>query len=93
MNEIEIKIGQLIKDKLGKDVSAFSHDASFRDDLEVDSLDYIELIREMEKEFRMAIPDEAFEKLKTVGNLCAYVTKHADKDLVAVNELSVIEED
>jgi acyl carrier protein len=93
MDQIKIKICQLIKDKLGKDVGNANSEASFRDDLEVDSLDFIELIREVEKKFNIAIPDEAYDKLKTVGALTAYVTKYADKELLAVQQYELIEED
>ena len=92
MNNIEIKICQLIKDKLGKDVSLIKDDASFRDDLEVDSLDFIELIQAVEKEFNISISDDTYEKL-TTGALNAYVAKNADPDLIATREMSVIEED
>ena len=74
----DIKIRQLIKDKLGKDEWQITDDANFRDDLEVDSLDFTELIVSIEKEFNISIPDEAFEKLKTVGALIKYVEKLID---------------
>lgn len=72
---IEIKIRQLIKDKLGKDESQITGEASFRDDLEVDSLDFTELIVSIEKEFKISIPDDVFEKLKNVGELNKHVAK------------------
>lgn len=72
---IEIKIRQLIIDKLGKDESQITDEASFRDDLEVDSLDFTELIVGIEKEFKIAIPDDVYDRLKTVGALNALVAK------------------
>lgn len=75
---IEIKIRQLIKDKLGKDESQITDEAAFRDDLEVDSLDFTELIVGIEKEFKISISDEVYDRLKTVGALNAYVARLAD---------------
>ena len=49
MNDITLKIHELIKDKLGVDESAITNNASFYDDLEVDSLDFCELIVDMRK--------------------------------------------
>lgn len=75
---IEIKICQLIKDKLGKDESQITDEASFRDDLEVDSLDLTELVVSIEKEFKIGISDDMYDRLKTVGALNALVAKLVD---------------
>lgn len=72
---IEIKIRQLIKDKLGKEEWQITNEAAFRDDLEVDSLDFTELIAGIEKEFKISISDDVYDRLKTVGALNAHVTK------------------
>jgi acyl carrier protein len=92
MNEINIKICQLIKDKLGKEGEMIKDDASFRDDLDVDSLDYIELIYTVEKEFKITISEDAYDKLKTVGSLVNYVAKNANPDTVHHLELSTVED-
>jgi len=75
---IELKIRQLIIDKLGKDESQITDEASFRDDLEVDSLDFTELIVGIEKEFKIAISDDMYDRLKTVGALNALVARLVD---------------
>ena len=78
MKSVDIKIRQLIKDKLGKDESQITGDASFRDDLEVDSLDFVELIVSIEKEFKISVPDDMYERLKTVGALNDHVARLVD---------------
>ena len=88
MNEITVKIHQFIKDKLGVDESALTSHASFYHDLEVDSLDFCELIVDIEKEFDIKIPDDQYERLKTVGSLVNYVTKHVNHRLPRVSEMS-----
>jgi acyl carrier protein len=75
---IDIKIRQLIKDKLGKDESQITDEASFRDDLEVDSLDFVELVVSIEKEFKISVSDEMYERLKTVGALNSHIAKLVD---------------
>jgi acyl carrier protein len=51
-------------------------DASFREDLEADSLDLVELIMELEEQFGMEIPDEEAEKITTVEEAVDYVQEH-----------------
>jgi acyl carrier protein len=48
-------------------------EASFTNDLGADSLDTVELIMEFEKEFKLSIPDEAAEKIVTVGDAITYL--------------------
>ena len=42
-------------------------------DLSADSLDLIDLAMTLEDEFRKEVPDEALEKMKTVGDVVAYI--------------------
>ena len=85
MNEIKSKIYQFIKDKLGVEESMISDTASFRDDLEVDSLDYCEVIVDIEKDFKIQIPDDIYERLNTVGALTNYVSKQIDSMSLGVS--------
>jgi acyl carrier protein len=73
MSEIAKKVTSIIIDKLGVDESEVTAEASFANDLGADSLDTVELIMEFEKEFNISIPDEAAEKIVTVGNAIAYL--------------------
>ena len=50
-------------------------EASFTNDLGADSLDTVELIMELEKEFDVQIPDEEAEKIVTVGDAVAFIEK------------------
>jgi acyl carrier protein len=74
MNDINLRIQQFIKDKLGIEESAITANATFYGDLDVDSLDFCELIVDIEKEFDIVIPDDVYEKFKTVGSLVKYVS-------------------
>ena len=58
MSEIATKVKAIIVDKLGVDEKDVTLEASFTNDLGADSLDTVELIMELEKEFDIQIPDE-----------------------------------
>lgn len=79
MAEISVKdrVTNIIVDKLGlADAEEVTPEASILDDLGADSLDAVELIMEVEKEFNISIPDETAENIKTVGELVGYVEKN-----------------
>ncbi len=71
------KVRDLIVAKLGVDEAEVVNEASFTNDLGADSLDTVELIMELEKEFNITIPDEAAEKIQKVGEAIAYIEAHA----------------
>ena len=74
--EILGKIQEITADRLGVDEIDVTPDASFREDLEADSLDLVELIMELEEQFGMEIPDEEAEKITTVEEAVDYVQEH-----------------
>ncbi len=69
----EQRIKEIIVEKLGVDQADIKREASFTNDLGADSLDTVELIMELEKEFDMTIPDEDAEQIGTVGDAIDYV--------------------
>ena len=73
MSEISTKVVSIITDKLGVEESQVVPEASFTNDLGADSLDTVELIMELEKEFDLSIPDEEAEKIVTVGDAIAFI--------------------
>ena len=77
MADINAKVKAIIVDKLGVDENEVTPTASFTNDLGADSLDTVELIMEFEKEFGLTIPDEAAEKISTVGDAIAYIEENA----------------
>lgn len=74
--EILSKIQEITADRLGVDEGDVTPDASFREDLEADSLDLVELIMELEEQFGLEIPDEEVEKITTVEEAVDYVDQH-----------------
>ena len=77
MSDITNRVKAIIVDKLGVDASEVTPSATFTNDLGADSLDTVELIMELEKEFNITIPDDQAEKIATVGDAIAYVEANA----------------
>ncbi len=75
MADVAAKVKKIIVDKLGVDEADVNPEASFTNDLGADSLDTVELIMEFEKEFDLSIPDEDAEKIETVGDAIAFLSK------------------
>jgi acyl carrier protein len=73
MNDNKLKVYQIIVDKLGVKQTDLADNVSFYDDLAVDSLDFCELIVDIEKAFNILIEDDQYDKLKTVGALVNFV--------------------
>ncbi|MDR1006051.1 MAG: acyl carrier protein [Bacteroidales bacterium] len=73
MSEIANKVKAIVVDKLGVEESQVTETANFTSDLGADSLDTVELIMELEKEFNLSIPDDQAEKIATVGDAIAYI--------------------
>jgi acyl carrier protein len=71
--EIFEKVKVIIVDQLGVDEDKVTMEASFRDDLEADSLDLVELIMAFEEEFGGEISDEEAQKITTVGEAVVYL--------------------
>lgn len=69
MNRDEVfqKIKAIIVEQLGVDEEKVTLEARFREELEADSLDLVELIMAFEETFGGEIEDEEAEKIKTVG--------------------------
>ena len=75
--EILAKIKKIVSEKLSVDESKVVESASFANDLGADSLDVVEFVMEVEKEFNITIPDEEATKLTTVGAAIDYIEAHA----------------
>jgi acyl carrier protein len=67
------KIQDIIVEQLGVDPEKITMDARFREDLEADSLDLVELIMAFEDEFGGEISDEEAQGIKTVGQAVGYL--------------------
>ena len=75
---IKARIREIIINELGVESKIVTDDASFVEDLGADSLDTVELVMAFEEEFKLDIPDEEAEKMRTVGDAVRYLKEHSE---------------
>ena len=76
MSDTFERIQAILVDLLGVDPEQVTMDARFREDLEADSLDLVELIMAIEEEFGGEISDEQAQGITTVGEAVRYIASH-----------------
>jgi acyl carrier protein len=72
-DSIAIIVRDVLSEKSGIDFNSIQDTASFADDLNIDSLDFIEIIMELENKFKIKINDEESEKFKNVANITQFI--------------------
>jgi acyl carrier protein len=72
------KVKAIIVEQLGVDPDKITMEARFREDLEADSLDLVELIMAFEDEFGGEISDDEAQEIKTVGQAVNYLQMRMD---------------
>lgn len=72
---IEDKVKQIVVTQLGVEESAVIGKAKFIEDLGADSLDIVELVLAMEEAFKIDIPDEEAENIRTVDDAVGYIKR------------------
>jgi acyl carrier protein len=70
---VEERVIDIVAEQLGVSKDQVSRESSFVNDLGADSLDTVELVMELEEEFDLNIPDEAAEKIQTVGQAVEHI--------------------
>lgn len=70
------EVKDIIVDLLGVNTDKVTPEARFREDLEADSLDLVELIMAFEDKFGGEISDEDAQKITTVGEAVTYIETH-----------------
>lgn len=74
--EVTEKVRDIIAERLDVKRSEVVPSASFIDDLNADSLDIVELVMGIEKDFDIEIPDDEAEKIRTVQDAVDYIVAH-----------------
>jgi acyl carrier protein len=69
------RVIEIVADQLGVEKEKITRETSFVNDLGADSLDTVELVMELEEEFDINIPDDAAEKIQTVGQAIDFIEK------------------
>ncbi len=73
MSDTFERIKGIVVELLGVDEDKITMEARFREDLEADSLDLVELIMAFEDEFGGEISDDEAQKIQTVGDAVTYI--------------------
>lgn len=73
------KIQELIAEGLGVDKEAVVESASFKEDLQADSLDLFEMVMSLEEEFGVEIPSEDLGQIVTVGDVVKYIQQKQEE--------------
>ena len=76
MSDVAERVKKIVVNYLGVEEEKVKEDASFIDDLGADSLDTVELVMAFEEEFGVEIPDDAAEKIQTVGDAIKFIKEH-----------------
>jgi acyl carrier protein len=72
---VKERVIDIVAEQLGVSKDQVTPETSFVNDLGADSLDTVELVMELEEEFDINIPDDAAEKIQTVGQAIDYIEK------------------
>ena len=78
MASIEDRVKGIVVELLGVEEDRVISRANFREDLEADSLDLVELIMAFEEEFGGEISDEDAQRIETVGQAVAYIKSNME---------------
>ncbi len=72
---VQERVIEIVASQLGANKDQITPETSFINDLGADSLDTVELVMELEEEFKINIPDDAAEKIQTVGQAVEFIEK------------------
>ena len=73
MNDIQEKVKAFLVDELEIDEEKIMDDASLREDFAIDSLEVVDIIVFVEREFGFKMKPEDFRTIKTYGQFCQFI--------------------
>ena len=56
-----------------EDLSSLQEDVAFRDQLELDSMDFLDIVMELRKRYRIQIPEEDYPELASMSSTVRYL--------------------
>ena len=77
MHDIEQRVKKVIAEQLSINEADIKNESAFIEDLGADTLDTVELVMALEDAFKIEIPDDQQEKLRTVQQAIDYIQAHA----------------
>jgi acyl carrier protein len=70
------KVKEIICEQFDIDEENVTPETDIREDLDADSLDLVDLVMSFEDEFKIEVPDDAIESVKTVGDIVKFIEEH-----------------
>lgn len=67
------RLKEIVAEQLEIDAETITAETRLNEDLNADSLDVVEMLMALEDEFGVDIPDEEIEKMKTIGDVVAFI--------------------
>ena len=65
-----------------EDLSGMDHNVRMREQIELDSMDFLDIVMELRKRYGVRVPEEDYKELATMNGCVEYLTPHmADKEL------------
>jgi acyl carrier protein len=77
---IKEKIYEIVARKLKTDASLIPEDANLKKELGADSIDTVEIVFEIEEEYKIAVPDELAETINTINDAVSVVEELVSKN-------------
>ena len=74
---LDEKVINIVSEQLNVAKDEITLASNYLDDLKADSLDLVELVMEFEDEFGITVPDEDYDKIRTVGDSITYIKEKA----------------
>ncbi len=59
-----------------EDLSGLKDDVAFREQLELDSMDFLDIVMELRKRYRVQVPEEDYGELASMASTVAYLEPH-----------------
>jgi len=75
---LEEQVVAIVAEHLQVPLDEITRESSFVDDLKADSLDIVELVMGFEDEFNIKIPDDDYDKIRTVGDAIDYIQEKSN---------------
>ena len=70
------KVKMILSSQFDVEEDSITPETNIADDLGADSLDVVDMLMSLEDEFDVELPDEEIERIRTVGELVAYIEEN-----------------
>ena len=83
--EIIDKINTVLAEDFEVELESITPDASMKEVLDLDSLDYVDLVVLLEQHFGLIVKGSEFADIQTFGDFYQYIFKHTDRKSTRLN--------